>query len=389
MCAGQNGNHGFFDFTISIYLRSSAVALSFLLLAVLTVSACTTAPPPAPKPEPMAPKAAPTVPPELKIAAAGDIMLGGRGAPEFERFGYDYPFDKTRTLLEQAHIVFGNLEGPLTHVAHAPVAKKYVYRSPPDKVAPALRNAGFRVLSLANNHAMDQGVEGLKHTIEALDRVGIKHTGAGMNLAEARRPAMLEAQGVRVAFLAYTLTFPEEFWATHDRPGSPFGHEAHVRADIAAAQQRADIVLVSFHWGQEGKTELRDYQRILGRAAIDAGAGAVLGHHPHVLQGVEHYKDGVILYSLGNFAFGTYGQEAFRSAIAFLTFRDKQLTEVRLLPLNVRNVEVVFQPTPLSGAEADKAVAELQQLSLPLGTQLENRDGTAVLTLDGTQKAER
>ncbi|MEK7191246.1 MAG: CapA family protein, partial [Pseudomonadota bacterium] len=191
---------------------------------------------------------------ELKIAAVGDIMLGGSGAPEFERFGYDYPFEKTRALLKQSHIVFGNLEGPLTHADHAPVAKKYRYRSPPEKVAPALLNAGFNVVSLANNHAMDQGVEGLKHTLDALDLVGIKHTGAGMNLAEARRPAILEANGARVAFLAYTLTFPEEFWATNDRPGSPFGHEAQVRADIAAAKQQADIVLVSFHWGQEGKT---------------------------------------------------------------------------------------------------------------------------------------
>lgn len=321
---------------------------------------------------------------ELKIAAVGDIMLGGTGTPEFERFGYDYPFEKTRALLKQSHIVFGNLEGPLTHADHAPVAKKYLYRSPPEKVAPALLNAGFNVVSLANNHAMDQGVEGLKHTLDALDLVGIKHTGAGMNLAEARKPAILESHGARVAFLAYTLTFPEEFWATNDRPGSPFGHEAHVRADVVAARTQADIVLVSFHWGQEGKTELRDYQRSLGRAAIDAGAAAVIGHHPHVLQGVERYKNGVIFYSLGNFAFGTYGPEAFRSAIATLTFRDKKLSEVQLHPLNVRNAEVVFQALPLAGKEADKVVAELQTLSQPLGARLENRNGIAVLTF-GTE----
>lgn len=320
---------------------------------------------------------------ELRVAAVGDIMLGGTGTPEFQRFGYDYPFEKTRVLLKQSHIVFGNLEGPLTHADHAPVAKKYLYRSPPEKVAPALLNAGFNVVSLANNHTMDQGVEGLKHTLDALDLVGIKHTGAGMNLAEARKPAILESKGTRVAFLAYTLTFPEEFWATPDRPGSPFGHEAHVRADIAAAKSQADIVLVSFHWGQEGKTELRDYQKSLGRAAIDAGAAAVIGHHPHVLQGVERYKNGVILYSLGNFAFGTYGPEAFRSAIATLTFRNKKLAEVQLHPLNVRNAEVVFQTLPLAGKEADKVVTELQQLSQPLGTRLENRNGVAVLTLSG------
>ncbi len=323
-------------------------------------------------------------PTELRIAAVGDIMLGGTGTPEFQRFGYDYPFEKTRGLLKQAQLVFGNLEGPMTHADHAPVEKKYVYRSPPEKVAPALRNAGFNVVSLANNHTMDQGVEGLRHTLEALDLVGIKYAGAGMDLAAARRPAILQAGNARVAFLAYTLTFPEEFWATPDKPGSPFGHEAHVRADIAAATQQADIVIVSFHWGAEGKIELRDYQKQLGRAAIDAGAAAVIGHHPHVLQGVERYKHGVILYSLGNFAFGTYGPEAFRSAIAFLTFRDKKLAELRLHPLNVRNAEVVFQTSPLEGAAADKVVAELQALSKPLGTRFENRNGVAVLTF-GTE----
>ena len=326
-------------------------------------------------------------PAELRIAAVGDIMLGGTGTPEFQRFGYDYPFEKTSVLLKQSHIVFGNLEGPLTHADHAPVAKKYLYRSPPEKVAPALLNAGFNVVSLANNHAMDQGAEGLRHTLDALDLVGIKHTGAGMNLAEARKPAIIESRGARVAFLAYTLTFPEEFWATADRPGSPFGHETQVRADIVAAKSQADIVLVSFHWGQEGKTELRDYQRSLGRAAIDAGAAAVIGHHPHVLQGVERYKNGVILYSLGNFAFGTYGPEAFRSAIAQLTFRDKKLAEGQLNPLNVRNAEVVFQALPLTGKEADKVVTELQQLSQPLNTRLENRNGVAVLTLHGKPDA--
>jgi len=357
-----------------------------IVVLALAVSACATTPPPVPTPESVAPKAAVPAPApepvELRIAAVGDIMLGGTGTPEFERFGYDYPFEKTRTLLKQSHIVFGNLEGPLTHTDHEAVAKKYRYRSAPEKVAPALLNAGFNVVSLANNHTMDQGAEGLRHTIDALNLVGIKHTGAGMNLAEARTPAILEASGARVAFLAYTLTFPEEFWATAERPGSPFGHDTQVRADIAAARQHADIVLVSFHWGQEGKTELRDYQKQLGRAAIDAGATAVIGHHPHVLQGVERYKHGVILYSLGNFAFGTYGPEAFRSAVAELTFREKKLAELRLHPLNVRNAEVVFQPLPLAGAAADKVVAELQQISKPLGTQLENRDGVAVLTLD-------
>lgn len=337
---------------------------------------------------------APSVSPECRLAAVGDIMLGGTAAPEMRRYGYDYPFDLTRDILKQAQIVFGNLEGPLTDAGTAGTAKQYIFRSPPDKVAPALARAGFNIVSLANNHTLDYGPEGLEHTRAALDQAGIRHAGAGRNATEARAPvymACVPARGsgmsaaaysTTVAFLAYSLTFPEEFWAGPNKPGTAFGHERHVRADVAQARQTADIVVVSFHWGQEGKTELRDYQVQLAHAAIDAGASAVLGHHPHVLQGVERYKDGVILYSLGNFAFGSFSNTATRSAIAQLTFRDRQWRELRMIPLNVKNAEVVFQPKPLVGPDAAEVVEHMQQMSQLLGTTLENRDGVAVLVAD-------
>jgi poly-gamma-glutamate capsule biosynthesis protein CapA/YwtB (metallophosphatase superfamily) len=319
---------------------------------------------------------------ELRIAAVGDIMLGGTAAPEMRKYGYDYPFEQTRDILKQAQIVFGNLEGPLTDGGAAGTVKQYVFRSPPDKVAPALARAGFNVVSLANNHTLDYGPEGLEDTRAALDKAGIRHAGAGRNAAEARQPVYMMADGVTVAVLAYSLTFPEEFWAGPDKPGTAFGHERHVRADVATARATADIVVVSFHWGQEGKTELRDYQTQLAHAAIDAGASAVLGHHPHVLQGVERYKHGVILYSLGNFAFGSFSNTATRSAIALLTFRDRQWRELKMIPLNVKNAEVVFQPRPLVGRDATGVVEHLQQLSQSLGTTLENRDGVAVLVAE-------
>jgi poly-gamma-glutamate synthesis protein (capsule biosynthesis protein) len=370
-----------------------------LLLAAFCAAGVSCATPPAAPPEPapeVAPKATPSpavtpaparkapVAPaaELRIAAVGDIMLGGTAAPEMQKYGYDYPFEPTRDILKSAQIVFGNLEGPLTNGGEAGTAKQYVFRSPPDKVAPALARAGFSVVSLANNHTLDYGPEGLMDTRAALDKAGIRHTGAGRNAAEARQPVYMMADGVTVAFLAYSLTFPEEFWAGPDKPGTAFGHEQHVRADVAAARRTADIVVVSFHWGQEGKTELRDYQTQLARAAIDAGAAAVLGHHPHILQGVERYRDGVILYSLGNFAFGSYSNTATRSAIALLTFRDRRWHELKMIPLNVKNAEVVFQPRPLVGRDATEVAEHLQQLSQALGTTLENRDGVAVLVAD-------
>lgn len=315
----------------------------------------------------------------VQIVAVGDIMLGGTATPELARFGYDYPFARVRSLLGRADVVFGNLEGPLTNRGTAAV-KQYVFRSPPKSVAPALARAGFSVVSLANNHSMDYGADGLRDTISALNHAGIRHAGAGNNLAAARQPAIVTVGGVRVAVLAYSLTFPEEFWADNTHPGTAFGHEYQVRADVAAAKKRADIVLVSFHWGREGTVEPRDYQRKLGHAAIEAGAAVVVGHHPHLLQGVERYRGGVILYSLGNFVFGSYSPAAARSAIARITVRGGRVREVELYPIDVLNTEVVFQPYPLTGQAADEVVAELQRISRPLSTAIENRAGVAVAT---------
>lgn len=359
--------------------------ISFVLSTLLFISACATqpTPPEAPAQPPVESPAviAPAAPTPLKIVAVGDIMLDGTARPVLSEKGYDYPFVHMRKFFDGAQVVFGNLEGPLTTRGKPEQEKTYVFRSPPDKVSQALKNAGFNVVSLANNHTLDYGADGLTDTMQALDSVGIAHTGAGATVHEARRPVMLNAVGKRIAILAYSLTLPENFYAGSKTPGTAFGHEAFIRSDVEGARRQADIVLVSFHWGQEGKTSLRDYQTRLGRLAIDAGAVAVLGHHPHILQGVERYKDGVILYSLGNFTFGSYSNTAKVSAVAELIFADEGLATLRLYPINVNNFEVVFQPQPLIGAAATSVVDTLRNLSTALKTELIDDNGTALLRL--------
>ena len=371
--------------------RSSPRQRAIVLFAALCcLSACATqAPKPKPEDEPPAVTAMPATPPlaaepiptSLHVVAVGDIMLAGTAAPELAQYGFDYPFDKTREILASADIVVGNLEGPLTTRGEATQAKEYVFRSPPEQVAGALKRANFTAVSLANNHILDFGPDGLTDTIAALDLAGIKHAGAGANLKAARTPAMIEANGKRVALLAYSLTFPETFWATPDKPGTAFGHEAHIRADVTAAKTLADLVIVSFHWGAEHQHELRPYQPTLGHAAIDSGASLVFGHHPHVLQGIERYRNGVIVYSLGNFAFGSFNPIGSRGGLVLARFEGDCLSDIEVVPLNTKNSEVVFQPTPLSGSEADAVVRDLQTWSASLSTRIENRGGKAGLHL--------
>ena len=320
--------------------------------------------------------------PDIIISAVGDIMLDGTARPVMAEQGYDYPFVKMLPFFKGAQIIFGNVEGPLTDRGTPEQDKTFVFRSPPAKVGAALKAAGFNVVSLANNHTLDYGVDGLIQTIETLDAVGILHVGAGADLMAARQPALIQVNGLKVAILAYSMTLPENFYAGPKKAGTAFGHESQVFADVTAARKQADIVLVSFHWGQEGKTVLRDYQTRLGHVAIDAGASAVIGHHPHILQGIEHYKDGVILYSLGNFTFGSYSMNSARSAVAQLRFRNARLQEVRLFPVNVNNFEVQFQPQSLTGAAADAVIENLRTLSAALNTRVQNDNGTGMLTLE-------
>ena len=368
-------------------LRSIALSVLVGTLGACASLAPTTTPLPADTRTAPTPAAPPLADDDIRISAVGDIMLDGTARPVLQEHGYDYPFAHMRALFEDAHVVIGNLEGPLTTRGKADHSKTYAFHSPPDKVGTALKNAGFNVVTLANNHTLDYGPQGLTQTLETLDAAGILHVGAGKDSHTARRAATMVVHGQRIAFLGYSVTLPDTFYATTTRPGTAFGHEAHVRADVTAARLEADIVIVSFHWGQEGKTALREYQTRLGRVAIDAGAQAVLGHHPHILQAVEYYKDGVILYSLGNFVFGSYSKTAARSAVAQLTFRHGRLSELRMVPIRVDNFVVQFQPQALTGAEADAVVTGLQELSALQNTTLENRDGVAYLQIPAATTA--
>jgi poly-gamma-glutamate synthesis protein (capsule biosynthesis protein) len=341
---------------------------SILLLAVLLFASQTSA--------------LPAEPTELVISAVGDIMLDGTARPVLAELGYDYPFIQMRQYFSGAQIVFGNLEGPLTDRGTPEQDKKFVFRSPPAKVSAALKNAGFNVVTLANNHTLDYGADGLAQTVEALDATGIQHVGAGPDLMAARRPVTFQVNGQRIAILAYSMTLPENYYADENKAGTAFGHEDQVRDDVVAARKQADIVLVAFHWGQESKTELREYQTRLGHLAIDSGASAVIGHHPHILQGIERYKEGIILYSMGNFTFGSYSSHSTRSAVAQLHFRNNRLQSLQMFPINVNNFEVQFQPQPLHGEAADAVIADLQTLSAALGTDVRNDHGVGVITLD-------
>ena len=331
------------------------LALAFVLILAFTAPARAADQPP---------------PDEVTIAAVGDLMLGGRTQPFLQEFGPDYPFAEVKPFLEKADVVIGNLESPISLRGTAVAGKKFTLRAGPIAVQ-ALKQAGFRIVTLANNHMMDFGPLALEDTLANLSDNGILSTGAGMDLDDARQPVIIKVKGKTLAFLAYSLTFPLDFFASARQPGTAPGYAEFVKADIEKVRPHADLVIVSFHWGAELLTAAKDYQIELGHQALDWGADLVLGAHPHVLQELELYKGRLIAYSLGNFVFGSESNNTNVSMILLLTFQGKTLVKVEAVPLDINNYRVKYRPHVLTGSAALKALADINTASARFKTRLE------------------
>lgn len=277
---------------------------------------------------------------ETRVVFVGDIMLDRGVALQIRRNGEDFrfPFLRIADWLNEAEIVFGNLEGPVSDRGRD-AGGLYSFRFNPG-VIEGLAFAGFDVLSIANNHIWDWGRDALTDTVSFLDEKGIKTVGAGKDSEEANRPAVLETNGTRIGFLAYTNLYPDGLVARGNYPGvSDLGKAV---AAVEALKKETDIVVVSIHWGEEYQSRSNRTQQELGRSIIETGADLVIGHHPHVVQEVERYKDGWIVYSLGNFIFDQgFSEETMRGLAAEAVIKDR-----RIVGLNLYRVKLNehFQP---------------------------------------------
>ena len=266
------------------------------------------------------------------LLAVGDVMLGRLVAAKARAAGDLYPFEHVASELKKADVVIGNLESPLS-INGVPNPRKPVdllLRADPS-MSSCLKHAGFSVLSLANNHMFDYGRVAFEDTLEALDREGINYVGAGLGEREARRPLILEIGGVVLGFLAYTYGYA----ARARKAGCAFRDPAAMKADILSLRTEADVIAVSLHDG----IEFADYPvprtLTLAHHVIEWGADLVLGHHPHTLQGIEEYRNGLIAYSLGDFVFDNADEDireaAYRRTALSLLKEPLPLDDLRLL----------------------------------------------------------
>jgi len=340
----------------------------------------------------------------------------------------DTAFGNALPILQDADVTLVNVEGAVCDDSLPTLPGKTEagsgghLRMPSGPIERALKLAKVDAVSIANNHCMDFREEGMVQTIEALDRAGIPHAGGGRNLEEAHKPVFLDSKGRRISFLAYASCYvPLSFPAGENKPGcavvnAQTAYEASYNApyqpgsiprilswadpkdkaimveDVRKAREQADIVIVSWHWGQTARGNARslripvelstcfvvDYQEEMARAAIDAGADIIMGHHPHEPQGIEVYKRGVIFYSLGNFVYGGWAIRSVErdSCVAQVDFDSLGRKRFSFRPVRVGTDSV---PTVLTLREGKAIIDYFALLSRKYGTILTPRRGEVVI----------
>ncbi len=258
----------------------------------------------------------------VRLAAVGDITFGEQVGPAIERYGAAYPWTGVARTLRSADVTTGNLETAVS-TRGTPAVKQYRFRGRPAWLRPVHTIAGFDVLTLANNHAVDYGRAALLDTVHAVQAAGIQPIGAGANASLARRPAIVTAGGLRIAFLGYSDINPPGFSATSGAPGTARADPAAIVADVHAALRRADVAVCFFHWGVELHPQPNARQQELAAACLRAGAALVLGAHPHVFGPVTRpTRRTLVAWTLGNFVFPSSGVTARTGILRVLLGRD-------------------------------------------------------------------
>jgi poly-gamma-glutamate synthesis protein (capsule biosynthesis protein) len=270
----------------------------------------------------------------LVLDAVGDITFGEQVGPAVSAYGGTYPWTGVARTLRAADLTTGNLETTVSARGTAGV-KKYSFRGPPQALPPMSRFAGFDVLTLANNHTDDFGPAALLDTLRYVRAAGIEPIGAGASEPVAHRPAIVEAGGLRVAFLGYSDINPAGFRATATTPGTAAADPAAIALDVHAARRRADLVVCFFHWGVELQPQPDSRQQQLAAACLSAGAQVVLGAHPHVLGPVVRpTARSLVAWTLGNFVFPSTGATA-HTAILQMRLDAHGVRGYRLLPVEI------------------------------------------------------
>jgi poly-gamma-glutamate synthesis protein (capsule biosynthesis protein) len=277
----------------------------------------------------------------VTLAAVGDINLGNGVADVIAARGPKFPWSSVAPTLRGADVAFGNLECAVSNRGHK-VPKEFNFRGSPRSLKVMRTYAGVDVLNLANNHAGDYGPTALLDTLAYVRRFGMKSVGAGRNSAAAHKPRAVERFGLRIAFVGFSDINPASFGAGPSSPGTAFASHAAIRAGVRRARKQAPIVVATFHWGVERSHSPDGRQRGFAGAALGAGADAVIGAHPHVLQPIERRGRKLVAYSLGNFVFAAHSPGTSSTGILKLRLSARGIEGTRFLRARIDGVRPVL-----------------------------------------------
>ncbi|MFC5774370.1 CapA family protein [Ectobacillus antri] len=297
---------------------------------------------------------------EISIAFAGDTMFDWQLRPVIERNGADYPFQYVKKEIEAADYAFVNLESAFTERNEKYPGQLFWIKSHPSTLQ-AIKNTGFDIVSLGNNHTLDYGQAGMIDTIKYVENMGFKYIGVGRNETEAYTAKEVVIKGKKFKFLSFVRFMPDSAWvATGDKPGVAGGYDLNkVTNTIRAQKGDADYLIVYMHWGVEKTNRPAPYQKEYATQMKAAGADVIIGSHPHWLQGFEYYGDMPVAYSLGNFLFPDYvsGHSA-ETGVLTITFKGKE-KKMSFQPYVIRNNQI----QPLNGQEREQMLRYMQSIS--------------------------
>lgn len=302
----------------------------------------------------------------VTIAFAGDAMMDWSVKETIKQKGSLYPFQDVKSLIEGVDYAVMNLETAVT-TKNEVYEKQFNFKTDPVALE-GIRDAGFDLMSLANNHIMDYKEVGLLDTMEYIKKAGLSYIGVGKDSQEAYSAKRILIKGKTVSFLAFSHVLPSyEWYVGEEKPGVASGYQLDAMTElIIKEKEQNDYVFVNIHWGEEKMTKPLAYQEEYARAMIDVGADGIIGHHPHVLQGFEYYKGKPIAYSLGNFLFPNYvsGKSA-ETGVLVLSLEEDGI-KLHFNPFYIEQDQIVKKDTLYE----KQILSYLQDISLTKGLEI-------------------
>jgi poly-gamma-glutamate synthesis protein (capsule biosynthesis protein) len=260
-------------------------------------------------------------------------------------------------FIKTNRLAFCNLECPISATGEKR-KKLFAFKCDPG-MASGLVSSGFNMFSIANNHTFDCGEKGLQETKQFIEKNGFFAAGAGSNATEAMKPRMININGLKIAFFAFT-DIPVDLGKKEAGSSQPaMCSREEVLMEIKKARSKFDVVIISYHWGEEYMRRPYLYQKQLAHDMIDNGADLIIGHHPHVIQGIEKYKNKFIIYSIGNYIFDQKSDEETESFIFCCEFKQGGVYNPYLIPVKIYNC----QPDFAHGKEFNKISNKIMKLS--------------------------